>query len=192
MLNLDAKTSRIVAAFAAVATTMTLSGCDYAFSGSEGWKTGYNDRELVDDNGETYTLHRNDDGTETASYGDGREVTFNRRSDGSLDVISGAGALLPALAASYFLFNNHSAPGGRFDGTRYVVNERPYELTDRERREEQNSRYGSSPSSSKSKSSKSVGGAKAPGSSGTVKKSSTSGSSVKSGFGGAGARSASS
>lgn len=192
MLNLDDKTSRIVAAFAAVATTMMFSGCDYAFSGSEGWKTGYNDRELVDDNGETYTLHRNDNGTETASYGDGREVTFNRRSDGSLDVISGAGALLPALAASYFLFNNHSAPGGRFDGTRYVVNERPYELTDQERRDEQNSRVGGGSSSSKSKSSKSVGGAKAPGSSGTAKKSSTSGSSVKSGFGGAGARSASS
>ena len=221
MFNLDSRTARIVAVFAATATTVMFAGCTKSVNG---WNVEYDDQELTDDNGDSYTLHANGDGTETARYEDGREVTFMHHNDGTLDYVSGTGSLLAGLAASYFLFNGFNAPGGRFDGKRYVVNQPLYKLEKQERDSAMTSRYGSTGSRSKSdnptqKTPKSVAGSKAPGSpkaatektspaantaknntgstqtassSSSTKSKSTSGSSVKSGFGGAGARSASS
>ena len=217
MLNVESKTARIVAAFAAVATTAMFAGCGEEELADE--HEEYEDQRLTDDEGVAYTLHRNADGTETARYDDGREVTFRRNGDGSLEHISGLGPLLAGLAAGYFLFHGFSVPYGSYNGSRYVVQE-PLKRMTRQEQEKQMSRYsGGSAGSAKStgsanteaksaangeKTSKSVAGSKAPGTAGSTAgvskntspsataKSSTSGSSVKSGFGGAGARSASS
>ena len=218
MLNVESKTARIVAAFAAVATTAMFAGCGEEEKLADEHEE-YEDQRLTDDEGVAYTLHRNADGTETARYDDGREVTFRRNGDGSLEHISGLGTLLAGLAAGYFLFHGFSVPYGIYNGSRYVVQE-PLKRMTRQEQEKQMSRYsGGSAGSAKStgsanteaksaangeKQSKSVAGSKAPGTAGSTAgvsknaspsataKSSTSGSSVKSGFGGAGARSASS
>ena len=57
------------------------------------------EQQLKDDNGDVYSLINNGDGTETAKYEDGREVTFKRDDNGNLNFISGAAGLLGGLAA---------------------------------------------------------------------------------------------
>ena len=59
------KTKKMLAIFSAVATTMMFSGC------SNFDNTSY----IEDDNGERYQLIENPDGTETARYSNGKEVT---------------------------------------------------------------------------------------------------------------------
>ena len=148
MLNVESKTARIVAAFAAVATTAMFAGCGEEELADE--HEEYEDQRLTDDEGVAYTLHRNADGTETARYDDGREVTFRRNGDGSLEHISGLGPLLAGLAAGYFLFHGFSVPYGSYNGSRYVVQE-PLKRMTRQEQEQQMSRYsGGSAGSAKS------------------------------------------
>ena len=75
MFNVSGKTARILAAFTAASVACVAAGCsDEDESASLDYE--YEDEQLVDDAGNPYTLHRNEDGTETAIYDDGREVTF--------------------------------------------------------------------------------------------------------------------
>ena len=79
----------------------------------------------MDDNGKKYTLHQNDDGTETAKYEDGQQVTFKRDEQGNLNYVSGATGLLAGLAAGYFLFHGFNPPAGTWNSAsnRYAISE---------------------------------------------------------------------
>ena len=94
------------------------------------------EQQLKDDNGDVYSLINNGDGTETAKYEDGREVTFKRDEDGNLNFISGAAGLLGGLAAGYFLFHGFNSPKGSFNSStgRYTISEPLNRLSDNERR----------------------------------------------------------
>ena len=176
------------------------------------------EQQLKDDNGDVYSLINNGDGTETAKYEDGREVTFKRDEDGNLNFISGAAGLLGGLAAGYFLFHGFNSPKGSFNSStgRYTVSEPLNRLSDDERRKRvksyvpSNSRLnstenynkvkddklsggsGSTAKSSSSKSSSSSSKSEAKSSSSSSKNSNSTVSGTKSGFGSAGARSAAS
>lgn len=131
MLQLTPKTLAIVASFTAAATTLFFAGCVEETASEE-------QTVLKDDAGETYTLRQNRDGTETADYGDGREVTFRREDDGTLSPVSGAAGLLTGLAAGYFLFHGFQLPSGsHFDTNtnRYVVSGTPQKITGEKRRQ---------------------------------------------------------
>ena len=174
MLKLTPKTLAIVAGFTAAATTFFFAGC--AEETASGERT-----VLKDDVGETYTLRQNSDGTETADYGDGREVTFRRENDGTLSPISGTAGLLTGLAVGYFLFHGLQLPSGsHFDTNtnRYVVNGTPQKITGEKRRQALSTYV---PSSSTRTSTEKAATAK-----GSAK--STAQSPAKSGFGSAGAR----
>ncbi len=145
------------------------------------------DQQLVDDNGEFYHLHRNRDGSETATYPDGREVTFCRNSDNSLSVISGAAGLLGAMAAGYYLahgFSGGSAGNfGSYDPNtrRYVPSQTLARVPKQEKEDKQGgTSAGSAGRSSAKKSSSNVE---------KSKNSTAKSKSAKSGFGKAGARS---
>lgn len=166
MLKLTPNTLAIVAGFTAAATTFFFAGC--AEETASGEQT-----VLKDDVGETYTLRQNRDGTETADYGDGREVTFRREDDGTLSPISGTAGLLTGLAAGYFLFHGFQLPSGsHFDTNtnRYVVNGTPQKITGEKRRQALSTYVPSSNART------------------TTEKAATAKGSAKSGFGSAGAR----
>ena len=174
---------------------------------------------LLDDNGKEYKLIQNEDGTETAKYSDGEEVTFNRYENSSfIDYVSGNAGLLTALAAGYFMFHGFNNSVGHYDAgkNRYVLDEPLKKFPNQESRqkalkgkyvppnrgllplqkyqEQQAQATGSS--SGRSGGSTYVGGhSRSSSVESNSSKSSTGKSSVsstKSGFGGAGARSASS
>lgn len=225
----NSKTNKLLAVFTLTATTLCMSGCSSLFGEDTSQNTNtngkyvssadeYQDQELLDDNGNKYTLHKNPNGTETARYEDGKEVTFHRDDDGNLSVVSGMGGLLAGMAAGYFLFHGFNSPMGSYNSStnRYVASEplKPATRADRasamskytprggkiqdvpppmlkEKQEgvtNSSSSSGGSRSHSSSSSSKDVG--KSSSSSSSSSKSSV--GSVKSGFGSAGARSASS
>ena len=98
------------------------------------------EQQLKDDNGDVYSLINNGDGTETAKYEDGREVTFKRDEDGNLNFISGAAGLLGGLAAGYFLFHGFNSPKGSFNSStgRYTVSEPLNRINNDERRRRMN------------------------------------------------------
>lgn len=98
MLKLSRATTCAAALFTAVSTAVMMTGC-----GTAGARSAASETKLLDDNGETYTLRQNKDGTETAVYSDGRKVTFQKDADGDLQFVSGSSWLLPALAMGYFL-----------------------------------------------------------------------------------------
>ena len=124
-------TRAAIAVFTAVATTIAFTGCtedpQNEESSSEEVVPSENETnaKLVDDNGNPYTLIKNHDGTETAKYDDGKEVTFKRGDDGGLDVVSGSAGLLAGLAAGYFLFHGMNYSGGSYSGSRYVPSSTP-------------------------------------------------------------------
>jgi hypothetical protein len=120
------QTNAIIATFTAVATTVCFTGCGQ-FDGES--NENYKETTLVDDNGNPYTLTKNSDGTETAKYEDGKEVTFKRNDDGNMDFISGNPGLIAALAASYFLFHGMGYPGGYYTGNNYYSNSRPERIS---------------------------------------------------------------
>lgn len=131
---LSKRTQAAVAIFTAVATTIAFTGCDgseqeYSHESSE----SFAGNRLVDDNGNEYTLIKNDDGTETAKYDDGKEVTFKRDEDGNLNLVSGAGGLLAGLAAGYFLFHGFHNSGGTYSGNRYTPSTRPSAISSYDR-----------------------------------------------------------
>lgn len=119
MIHRSAKTAAILAAFMAIGgTAVMISGC-----GQEKQVEG---QELKDENGRTYHLIKNEDGTETARYDNGEEVTFRRDENDNLQYISGASSLLPLLMMSYFMFHGMNNYSGHYDrNTGNVLNNRP-------------------------------------------------------------------
>lgn len=115
----SAKTAAILAAF------MTVGGAAVMMAGCGQEEKAQGD-ELKDENGRTYHLVKNEDGTETAKYDNGEEVTFRRDENDNLQYVSGVSSLLPLLMMSYFMF--HGLPGysGHYDrNTGSVLNDRP-------------------------------------------------------------------
>lgn len=170
------KTKKMLAIFSAVATTMMFSGCSNSDQASY----------IEDDNGERYQLIKNPDGTETARYRDGREVTFKRDDDGNLTFLSGAAGLLGGLAAGYYLHKGLSAPqNGYYDSSSNRYISRP--LRDDDKKRANNSMVNAG-ATKDAVSSNSTGNKveSAP------KTSTNNTTSVKSGFGSAGARSSAS
>ena len=149
----------------------------------------YQDQELLDDNGNKYTLHKNQDGSETARYEDGKEVTFKRDAQGNINHQSGDSSLLPGLLMGYLVFSGLSSSGGTWNSAGNYVANSPMKPISQATRNSNMQNYvpaGSKiqditpPSTNISSRSTSSNGAKS--SVGTV----------KSGFGSAGARSAAS
>ena len=191
-------TSALLATFLVVSASAT-AGCTN--------EQNENEVSLVDDHGNDYQLVRNDDGTETARYSNGDEVTFKKNDDGSLDYVSGTAGLLAGLAAGYFLFHGLNSSGGYYDTSRnrYISNEKPSVMSNYDRdkalnkyKEEKQRGSGTAvvsntnSNSDSSKSSASSSSAKSETKSSTsnsTAKSSTPSSTAKSGFGSAGARS---
>ena len=81
----------------------------------------YADQELLDSHGRKYTLHQNEDGTETARYDNGEEVTFRRDEHGNVNYCSGT-APLAAVLASYFLFHGFVYPSGSVSAAGFTAN----------------------------------------------------------------------
>ena len=170
------KTKKMLAIFSAIATTMMFSGCSNSDQASY----------IEDDNGERYQLIENPDGTETARYRDGREVTFKHDDDGNLTFLSGAAGLLGGLAAGYYLHKGLSAPqNGYYDSSSNRYISRP--LRDDDKKRANNSMVNAG--ATKAAVSNDSTGNKVE----SAPKTSTSNTtSVKSGFGSAGARSSAS
>ncbi|SEA14258.1 hypothetical protein [Selenomonas ruminantium] len=185
---LSTKTSKVLAVFMAVSTTVAFASwmaqdVDIPAEQETGPQT------LLDDEGREYTLTQNADGTETATYEDGRSVTVKREENGSLRYISGAEGLIAGLAAGYYMFHGLSGgTGGRYSVVqgRYIPNGPVQPLKEKDD-------YRSSGGSSSSSSSRRITvnkGSSSSKSSSSAKSSSH--SSSKSGFGSAGARSSAS
>lgn len=202
------QSNRNIAIFlsAAMLSAVSLTGCgsdisennadqqsnntDNASDSSQDEAGNYGSQNLVDDNGNEYTLTQNSDGTETARYNDGQEVTMRRHDDGSIDFVSGAAGLIGGLAAGYLLFHGLGGGSGAYNASthRYIPST-PYQQVSRQERDRrmQSSYVPSSHSSSSSVKSSSSD------SSSSAKSNSSSSSSVsKGGFGSVGARSAAS
>lgn len=166
MIHRSAKTAAILAAFMAVGgTAVMISGC-----GQEKQVEG---QELKDENGRTYHLIKNEDGTETARYDNGEEVTFRRDENDNLQYVSGASSLLPLLMMSYFMFHGMNGYSGHYDrNTGNVLNNRPAYT---EKKDAPYASKGSTAPAYQQGTSKSSGTVKAP-------------AGGKTGFGGAGVR----
>lgn len=78
---------------------------------------------LKDNNGDKCVIRHHANGTETATYHDGRTVTFRRDEDGNLSFVSGTESLLAGIATGYLLSQGLSSMGGKYDDDRhaYVV-----------------------------------------------------------------------
>ena len=94
MLNISPRSAAIVASFFVIASAV------YGCASEENEQKAFS---FTDDNGEDVTVSPNGDGTETATYADGRSVTFQRGDDGSMTAVGGTAALLGGLAAGYLL-----------------------------------------------------------------------------------------
>lgn len=182
MINMcSKKTKKMLAIFSAVATTMMFSGCSNSDQASY----------IEDDNGERYQLIENPDGTETARYRDGREVTFKRDDDGNLTFLSGAAGLLGGLAAGYYLHKGLSAPqNGYYDNSSNRYISRP--LRDDDKKRANNSTTNAAAALAATSSNNSTGSSSVSKVESTPKTSTSTSTSVKSGFGSAGARSSAS
>ena len=154
MIHRSAKTAAILAAFMALnGTAALIVGC-----GQEKQVQG---EKLTDENGRTYYLIKNPDGTEDEND--------------NLHYISGMSNLLPLMMMSYFMFHGMGGWSGHYDrnsGT--VINDRPAYT------QQKNPQYGSNGAKQASPSYKS----------GTSSNKSTvkAPSGGKTGFGGAGVR----
>ena len=116
MIHISSKTAAILAAFTAVCAPLMLAGC-----GQEAPKG----EALTDENGRTYHLIKNEDGTETAKYDNGDEVTFRRDENDNLNYVSGMSSLLPMMLMSYFLFHGIGGYQGHYDrNTGNVLNDK--------------------------------------------------------------------
>ena len=175
------KTKKMIAIFSAVATTMMFSGCSNSDQASY----------IEDDNGERYQLIENPDGTETARYRDGREVTFKRDDDGNLTFLSGAAGLLGGLAAGYYLHKGLSAPqNGYYDSSSNRYISRP--LRDDDKKSANNSTANAAAAIAATSSNNSAGSSSVSKVESTPITSTSTSTSVKSGFGSAGVRSSAS
>ncbi len=106
MIHISSKTAAILAAFTAVSAPLMMAGC-----GQEQVKGD----TLTDENGRKYQLIKNEDGTETAKYENGEEVTFRRDENDNLNYVSGMSSLLPMMMMSYFLFHGLGGYHGTYD-----------------------------------------------------------------------------
>lgn len=117
MIHISNKTALILAAFTAVSAPLMMAGC-----GQEAPKGD----TLTDENGRKYQLVKNEDGTETAKYENGDEVTFRRDENDNLNYVSGMSSLLPMMMMSYFLFHGMGGYRGTYDrATGNVLNNKP-------------------------------------------------------------------
>ena len=117
MIHISNKTALILAAFTAVSAPLMMAGC-----GQEAPKGD----TLTDENGRKYQLIKNEDGTETAKYENGDEVTFRRDENDNLNYVSGMSSLLPMMMMSYFLFHGMGGYRGTYDqATGNVLNNKP-------------------------------------------------------------------
>ena len=200
MFNVSGKTARILAAFTAASVACVAAGCsDEDELASLDYE--YEDEQMVDDAGNPYTLHRNEDGTETAVYDDGREVTFRRDENNNLNFISGTAGLLSGLAMGDFLFHGlqPSQPGYYDKNTgRYVARGNMQPLS-REERDDKYRPYGAAGRAASRAVSGNNSAAKAQPNNAGVKNGTNAQnnntsvkSGAKTGFGSAGARSAAS
>lgn len=199
MFNVSGKTARILAAFTAASVACVAAGCSDDELASLDYE--YEDEQMVDDAGNPYTLHRNEDGTETAVYDDGREVTFRRDENNNLNFISGTAGLLSGLAMGYFLFHGlqPSQPGYYDKNTgRYVARGNMQPLS-REERDDKYRPYGAAGRAASRAVSGNNSAAKAQPNNAGVKNGTNAQnnntsvkSGAKTGFGSAGARSAAS
>ena len=187
MFYVSGKTARILAAFTAASVAVVTAGCigdeDCASLDYE-----YEDEQMVDDAGNPYTLHRNEDGTETAAYDDGKEVTFRRDENNNLNFVSGTAGLLSGMAMGYFLFHGlQPSQPGYYDKAsgRYVARGSMHPLS-KEERDDKYRPYGAAGRAASHAFSGSNSDAKAQNNGTSVK------SGTKTGFGSAGARSATS
>ena len=198
---LSIRTTKALALFTVMATTVSFSGCGDEEVPQAEERDDYENFAgdvLTDEAGREYKLHDNGDGTETARYANGDSVTF-RRDEGGLSFLSGTAGLLAGLAAGYFIHRGLSGGhGGYYDANRkrYVASE-PVRPLKKDKEDKNSSNYRSSSGSrSSSKNSSEAGKASAKSSAAAAKNSATgntkSSVSAKSGFGSAGARSASS
>ena len=198
---LSIRTTKALALFTVMATTVSFSGCGDEEVPQAEERDDYENFAgdvLTDEAGREYKLHDNGDGTETARYANGDSVTFRRDEDG-LSFLSGTAGLLAGLAAGYFIHRGLSGGhGGYYDANRkrYVASE-PVRPLKKDKEDKNSSNYRSSSGSrSSSKNSSEAGKAAAKSSAAAAKNSATgntkSSVSAKSGFGSAGARSASS
>ena len=198
---LSIRTTKALALFTVMATTVSFSGCGDEEVPQAEERDDYENFAgdvLTDEAGREYKLHDNGDGTETARYANGDSVTF-RRDEGGLSFLSGTAGLLAGLAAGYFIHRGLSGGhGGYYDANRkrYVASE-PVRPLKKDKEDKNSSNYRSSSGSrSSSKNSSEAGKAAAKSSAAATKNSATgntkSSVSAKSGFGSAGARSASS
>ena len=200
MFNVSGKTARILAAFTAASVACVAAGCsDEDELASLDYE--YEDEQMVDDAGNPYTLHRNEDGTETVVYDDGREVTFRRDENNNLNFVSGTAGLLSGLAMGYFLFHGlqPSQPGYYDKNTgRYVARGNMQPLS-REERDDKYRPYGAAGRAASRAVSGNNSAAKAQPNNAGVKNGTNAQnnntsvkSGAKTGFGSAGARSAAS
>lgn len=174
------KTKKMLAIFSAVATTMMFSGCSNSDNASY----------IEDDNGERYQLIENPDGTETARYQNGKEVTFKRDDDGNLTFMSGAAGLLGGLAAGYYLHKGLSAPeNGYYDSSSNRYISRPSRNDDDDKRKVNNNTAANATAARAAVSNNSTGSSSSSKVESASKTSTSKATSVKSGFGSAGARS---
>lgn len=152
----------------------------------------YDDTDLKDDDGNEYSLHKNGDGTETAKYKDGREVTFRRDENNNLNYVSGAAGLLGGLAAGYFLFHGLNNGGGGYISNGAYHPSSSISRMSRRDRDRAFAGYVPHRSSSSKTSTPAPKVSSSKSSSSSSSKSSVSSGGSKGGFGGAGARSAAS
>lgn len=148
---------------------------------------------FVDDNGENVTVTKNEDGTETATYDDGRSVTFRRDDNGNITPVSGMTSLLAGLAAGYLLSRGFSGGTGYFDTSRNMYRATtPYTYNQSQDRSYSRnngiskSRVSDNPSNNATVNNNAGTAATQKANTGTTAKSAT----TAGGFGGAGARSA--
>lgn len=138
------KSNKKIAIFlsCALISASMLTGCSLSDPPEES-QDSYSFQELLDDNGQEYILTQNEDGTETARYPDGEEVTMRRHDDGTIDYVSGTAGLITGLAAGYLLFHGLAGGSGVFNaGSGRFIPSTPYaRLDEKDKKEWQRSTY---------------------------------------------------
>ena len=194
MFNPSKKTAAALAVFMTASSSIMFAGCSPA---DDSLDSMYDDQVLKDDNGNEYTLKNNGDGTETATYKNGEQVTFRRDSDGNMNYVAGAAGLIGGLAAGYYMFHGLNRPSGSYydnSSKKYVTPTRPTKMKEEEREKKAQAFIPNGHMLNGISSSRSGGGSKSNvsnskgSSNSTASSPKSTGSSAKGGFGSAGAR----
>lgn len=155
------KTESLIVSLIGISVFTFTGGCSVDTIDTEKEMTDTNFRQemesqLVDDNGNPYTLVKNSDGTETATFEDGSSITFKRDFNGELELVEvmtsnetenddeaiafGLG-LLSGIATSYFLLNGYNAQQGYLSGNKYILKDKPSYVSDINHRRDLLSNY---------------------------------------------------